>query len=102
MPATPRTNWQPLYQCQHGLHGFDEAYHLERQGEQLSWQLMGEWKPSQEQPMDDSAALSAGHPTLTLIQPQLNHPDGLSQRLQQRISTALDEPIMQADHDGNA
>ena len=77
------------YHCQHGLNGFDEHYTLERKGEQLSWQLSGEFKAGDANPMDDSGALAAGHSTISLLQPQMNHPQGLSIRTQQRISDAL-------------
>ena len=94
LPAKRRGQWKPTYHCPHGLGGFDEQYQLERNGEQLSWQLTGEFHPTEGLPMDDSAALCGGSPDDQPPTTQLNHPQGLSARIQQRLSDAIGHQLL--------
>lgn len=84
LPGTPAASWhEPLVRA-HGHAGFREGYRLVReaaretgagagQGAATSWRLHGDWVTGTT--ADDAAALTAGHPVLSLLQPDFNAPD---------------------------
>ena len=82
LPGAPAATWQPPVVRRHGHAGFREAYRLvsdtTRESE-TSWRLHGDWVTGDQD--DDASALSAGHPVLTLLQPDFNVLDRNLRRL---------------------
>lgn len=79
-PASP--SWREPVVRAHGKAGFREGYRLIReQGREheTKWRLHGDWVPGDG--ADDAAALTAGHPVLTLLQPDFNAADRSLRRM---------------------
>ena len=73
LPAVPARQWREPRLARHGLGGFNERYRPVREGGRTVWRLYGAWVPAEEG--DDVALLTAGHPVVSLLRPDLNHPD---------------------------
>ena len=72
LPATSRATWKELRLAKHRLSGFKETYTPVRATTGgTAWRLHGEWIAKAEDD-DDAGALTAGHPVLTLLRPDLN------------------------------
>jgi broad specificity polyphosphatase/5'/3'-nucleotidase SurE len=71
LPAGPAGDWREMRICRHGLGGFREGYVAARDRDgRPGWLLNGTWHPG---PVgEDAALLSAGHPTVTMLRPDLN------------------------------
>ncbi len=78
-PATPAKAWMPLRSARHGRSGFRESYRPQRLATGHGWKLVGDWaaEPSSAPDADDAALLSAGHPVVSLLHPDLNHDGAL-------------------------
>jgi 5'-nucleotidase len=80
-PASP--SWREPLVMGHGYAGFRETYRQVRDAAQPAdetrWRLHGEWQPGG--PGDDAAALTAGHPVLSLLRPDFNAPDKALRKL---------------------
>jgi 5'-nucleotidase len=74
VPATPASAWQPLRLARHGLGGFRESYRPAGRG---SWALQGDWETqaSSAEDADDAALLTAGHPVISVLRPDVNDTD---------------------------
>ncbi|TVR44863.1 MAG: 5'/3'-nucleotidase SurE [Planctomycetota bacterium] len=73
LPVGTAKHWQPLRVVRHGLSGFSEAYSQrhQRDGHPL-WHLHGQRIELEEEGETDAHALRAGHPTLSILQPDIN------------------------------
>jgi 5'-nucleotidase len=73
VPALPRSEWGGLRIVRHGLSGFREDYSRHQDSDTVtSWRLHGQRIELSREGETDAHALRAGHPTLTLLQPDLN------------------------------
>ncbi|MFM2090281.1 MAG: 5/3-nucleotidase SurE [Planctomycetota bacterium] len=71
LPAGPASAWREPRLCRHGLGGFREGYIAARDRDgRPGWLLNGTWEPGAADL--DAALLSQGHPTATLLRPDLN------------------------------
>lgn len=73
LPAAPARQWREARMAPHGLGGFRERYRPVREGGRTAWRLHGSWEQAEAD--DDVALLTAGHPVISLLRPDLNHPD---------------------------
>jgi 5'-nucleotidase len=81
VPAQPAASWQEPRAAAHGHSGFREGYRPVREGkDRVSWRLHGEWV-AEAGDESDAHLLSAGHPVLTLLKPEMNAPDRVLRRL---------------------
>jgi 5'-nucleotidase len=76
LPAGPASAWRPLRRVRHGLGGFHERY---ASGPTGAYDLVGDWvtEPADGPEADDAALLSAGHPVVSVLRPDLNDDAGL-------------------------
>lgn len=73
LPALPVTRWGPPRLAPHGDSSFEETYKAHRDPQRvITWQLHGQWREDH-RPGTDADHLSAGHPTLSPLVPDLNH-----------------------------
>lgn len=80
LPRAPAAMWGETAIVRHGLAGYRETYGSVREADgSMGFMLHGEWHPSGED--DDAARLTAGHPVLTLLKPDLNAAQGALRRL---------------------
>ncbi len=86
LPAGPAARWREPVSRRQGHGGFRETYRQVRDGgrdqvreHETRWRLHGDWLPAADD--DDAAALTAGHPVLTLLQPDFNASERLLRRL---------------------
>lgn len=90
LPASNSSTWREAVVRAHGHAGFREGYRQVREpsgsnaGNGTSttgttWRLHGDWVPGTA--ADDATALTAGHPVLTVLRPDLNGPDSALRRL---------------------
>jgi 5'-nucleotidase len=71
LPAGPASTWLEPRAADHGQAGFDEGYRPVRDArDRTAWRLHGEWSAKADD--DDAALLTAGHPILSLLAPDLN------------------------------
>jgi len=87
IPARPRAEWGELRLVRHGRSGFEERYRPSRaRSGLLTWRLHGERVELDDEGETDAHALAAGHPTLTVLQPNYNVlSDALPKRLLKRL-----------------
>ena len=81
IPAGPATGWRPLRLARHALGGFVETYAPQSTGDgRTQWVLDGAWSTtaSSAAEADDAALLSAGHPVVTTLRPDVNDDAGLA------------------------
>lgn len=71
LPAGAEATWKPLVTARHGLAGFREGYRPVSMNGRTGWRLEGHWQADRDQDTDASL-LTAGHPVLTLLRPDLN------------------------------
>ncbi len=97
LPATAATAWQAPRICPHGRSGFTERYRPRRDAKgRHTWHLHGEWTATAGTGDTDAHLLSAGHPTLTVLAPDLNanqrwlekHLAGATQKTRPRATTS--------------
>lgn len=82
LPARPRAEWAAARVLRHGRAGFNERYRPVRDAkDRVGWRLHGEWHAPDSADTCDAAALTAGHPVLTLLAPNLNAPERALKRL---------------------
>lgn len=83
LPGAVATTWHEPVVRSHGLAGFREGYRQVRDNDSTSgetrWRLHGDWVAGEAD--DDAAALTRGHPVLSLLGPNFNVPDRLLRRL---------------------
>jgi 5'-nucleotidase len=73
LPAGPASTWKPPVIADHGHSGFRESYQPVRDAkERLTWRLHGEWVAKPDGEPSDATLLSASHPVLTALAPDLN------------------------------
>ena len=73
LPATAAAAWHPPRVCPHGRAGFTERYRPRRDAkDRITWHLHGEWTALAGQGDSDAHLLAAGHPTLSVLAPDLN------------------------------
>jgi 5'-nucleotidase len=73
IPATPASSWQEPRLVDHGHSGFRETYQPLRDGkDRVVWRLHGEWIAKPDGEPSDASLLSTGHPTFTMLAPDLN------------------------------
>ncbi len=70
-PNRKRIDWEELLLCPHGHDGFDEHYVPIRENNRVGWHLRGTRVENIESE-DDAALLSIGHPTATILAPNMN------------------------------
>jgi 5'-nucleotidase len=82
LPATPVAQWREPRVTPHGRTSFKEGYRPVREGnDRITWRLHGEWDVADAKEDSDASLLSAGHPVLSLLRPDVNAPDRLLRRL---------------------
>ena len=76
VPGIPASQWREPRMAQHGRSGFKEGYRPLREGnDRITWRLHGEWNTDEAKEDSDASLLSAGHPVLTMLRPDVNAPD---------------------------
>ncbi len=81
-PATPADAWKEPRVALHGQAGFIETYRPVRDAqERLGWRIHGEWAARPDETDRDATLLSAGHPTITVLVPDLNDEQTAAERL---------------------
>jgi len=82
LPATAASAWKTSRIATHGHAGFRERYRPVRDAkDRVTWHLNGTWNAAPEDGESDAHLLSAGHPTLTVLTPDLNGDQGPLERL---------------------
>jgi 5'-nucleotidase len=81
LPATPASAWGEARVAPHGRSGFKEGYKPTREGKTVAWRLHGEWVAEAGADETDASLLTAGHPVLTLLRPDVNAPDKALRKL---------------------
>lgn len=72
-PSTPTAAWREPRIAPHGQAGFVETYRPVRDAqERLGWRIHGEWAARSDETGHDTTLLDAGHPTITVLVPDLN------------------------------
>jgi 5'-nucleotidase len=83
LPAAVSSTWHEVVVRSHGLSGFRENYRQVRDADAVAgetrWRLHGTWVAGDHD--DDTAALTRGHPVLSLFAPDFNAPDRALRRL---------------------
>lgn len=73
LPAGAASSWKEPRLVDHGHSGFRENYKPHRDGkDRVLWRLHGEWVAKPDGEPTDATLLSAGHPTFTMLAPDLN------------------------------
>lgn len=73
VPGTPSVQWLDTRMCRHGQSGFVETYQPIRDAQERTvWNIHGEWGSRTDESEYDAALLQAGHPTVTVLVPNLN------------------------------
>ncbi len=76
VPSTPSSRWLEPKLAAHGHSGFMESYKPTRDGkDRVAWRLHGEWVAKAGSDEFDACTLSAGHPVLSMLQPNFNAPE---------------------------
>ncbi|MBA2481797.1 MAG: 5'/3'-nucleotidase SurE [Planctomycetes bacterium] len=76
VPAAPASAWLAPRSAPHGHSGFQESYKPTRETkDRVGWRLHGEWVAKAGADETDASLLSAGHPVLTMLQPNFNAPE---------------------------
>jgi len=82
LPSRPKAQWKDAVIAAHGRSGFDETYRATRDAkDRITWRIHGEWRIKEGDGRSDAAQLTAGHPVLSLLRPDLNAPDKGLRRL---------------------
>ena len=82
LPSTPAAQWREPRIIPHGRASFKEGYRPVREGgDRVAWRLHGEWEVADGKEDSDSSLLTAGHPVLSLLRPDVNAPDRLLRRI---------------------
>jgi 5'-nucleotidase len=82
LPATPMAQWRETRIAAHGHAGFHETYRPQRDAkDRVVWKLHGRWTAKAGADHSDASLLTAGHPVLTLLRPDLNAPERPLRRL---------------------
>lgn len=97
LPAGPVSGWKELRVVPHGLSGFEESYRPLRTGNRLTWQLAGQRVELAEEGETDAHALKAGHPTLTMLAPDLNCRRGIGEGLLRSIHALVPTPVPETE-----
>ena len=83
LPAAASPSWGEPVMRSHGVSGFRESYRQVRDVDstpgETRWRLHGDWVAGEAD--DDAAALTRGHPVLSLLGPDFNVPDRALKRL---------------------
>jgi 5'-nucleotidase len=73
LPGGAASSWKEPRLVDHGHSGFRETYQPQRDGkDRVLWRLHGEWVAKPDGEPTDATLLSAGHPTFTVLAPNLN------------------------------
>lgn len=73
IPGRPANEWQEPRACTHGLSGFEEGYRPQRASDgKVIWSLAGKRMELAHEGETDAHLLRSLHPTITLLQPNLN------------------------------
>ena len=90
LPAAAAATWHEPLVRSHGLSGFRESYRQVRDADALPgetrWRLHGTWVADDSD--DDAAALTRGHPVLSLFAPDFNVADRSLRRLVEGVARA--------------
>jgi len=82
LPATPAATWHEPHVALHGQAGFVETYRpLRDQSNRVGWRIQGEWQTRGDEPDRDATFLDLGHPTVTMLTPDLNDDQALAREL---------------------
>jgi 5'-nucleotidase len=85
IPALSGNHWHEPRVAQHGQAGFVENYRPVRDSsDRTNWRIHGEWRIREDEPDRDATFLDTGHPTITLLAPDLNDDQGLAKELLNR------------------
>ncbi len=81
IPGLAPGDWRPLALARHGQAGFHETYGKIIEDGRTRWALQGDWSAAGDHPAGDVTMLSAGHPVVSVLTPDLNGPTADQRRL---------------------